>query len=58
MGPLSIIASVLIIPTFTTATLKVILKIRGASDELQALINEISDLNAVMKDVEQTLHYN
>ena len=38
--------------------MNVILKIRGASDEVQALINEISDLSAIIKDVEHTLRYN
>lgn len=58
MDPLSIIASVLTIGTFTTESLKVILKLRGASGEVQALINEISDLSAIIKDVEHTLRYN
>lgn len=58
MDRLSIIASALTIGTFTTASLKVILKIRGASDEVQALINEISDLSAIIKDVEHALRYN
>lgn len=58
MDPLSIIASVIAIGSFTTASLKVILKIRGASDEVQALINEISDLSAIIKDVEHILRYN
>ena len=58
MDPLSIIASTIAIGTFATASLNVILKIRGASDEVQALINEISDLSAIIKDVEHTLRYN
>jgi hypothetical protein len=58
MDPLSIIASVLTIGTFTTASLEVILKIRGASGEVEALINEISDLSAIIKDVEHTLRHN
>jgi hypothetical protein len=58
MEPLSLIASVLTVGAFTTASLKVILQVRGASDEVQALINEISDLSAIIKDVEHTLRYN
>ena len=58
MDPLSIIASTIAVGTFATASLNVILKIRGASDEVQALINEISDLSAIIKDVEHTLRYN
>ena len=58
MDPLSIIASIIAIGSFATASLNVILKIRGASDEVQALINEISDLSAIVKDVEHTLRYN
>lgn len=58
MDPLSIIASVLTIGTFTIASLKVILTIRGASGEVEALINEISDLSAIIKDVEHTLRHN
>lgn len=58
MDPLSAIASILTIGAFTTASLKVILKIRGASGEVEALINEVSDLSAVIKDVEYALHYN
>ena len=58
MDPLSIIASIIAIGSFATASLNVILKIRGASDEVQALINEISDLSAIIKDVEHTLRYN
>ena len=58
MDPLSIIASTIAIGSFATASLNVILKIRGASDEVQALINEISDLSAIIKDVEHTLRYN
>ena len=58
MDPLSIIASIIAISSFATASLNVILKIRGASDEVQALINEISDLSAIIKDVEHTLRYN
>ncbi|MCJ1437804.1 hypothetical protein MMC27_007191 [Xylographa pallens] len=58
MDPLSIIASVIAIGSFTTASLEVILKIRGASDQVQALINEISDLSAIIKDVEYTLRRN
>ncbi|KAL8886070.1 MAG: hypothetical protein Q9215_006181 [Flavoplaca cf. flavocitrina] len=54
----SIITSVVTIGAFTSASLQVILKIRGASDEIQALINEISDLSAIIKDVEHTLRYN
>ena len=58
MDPLSVIASILTIGAFTTASLKVILKIRGTSGEVEALINEISDLSAIVKDVEHTLHCN
>ena len=58
MDPLSIIASIIAIGSFATASLNVIVKIRGASDEVQALINEISDLSAIIKDVEHTLRYN
>ena len=58
MDPLSIIASAISIGAFTSASLQVILKIRGASDEIQALINEISDLSAIIKDVEHALRYN
>lgn len=58
MDPLSIIASVIAIGSFTTASSEVILVIRGASDEVQALINEMSDLSAIIKDVEYTLRYN
>lgn len=58
MDPLSIIASTIAVGTFASASLNVILKIRGASDEVQALINEISDLSAIIKDVEHTLRYN
>lgn len=58
MDPLSIIASTIAIGSFATASLNVILKIRGASEEVQALINEISDLSAIIKDVEHTLRYN
>ena len=57
MDPLSIIAGAITIGGFTTESLKVILKIRGASDDVQALINEISDLSAIIKDVEHTLRY-
>lgn len=55
MDPLSITAGIIAIAGFTTASLKVILKIRGISDEIQALLNEISDLSAIVKDVEHTL---
>ena len=58
MDPLSIIASIITLGSFATASLNVILKVRGASDEVQALINEISDLSAIIKDVEHTLRYN
>ena len=58
MDPLSIIASIIAIGSFATASLNVIVKIRGASDEVQALINEISDLSAIIKDVQHTLRYN
>ena len=54
----SIITSVITIGAFTGASLQVILKIRAASDKIQALINEISDLSANIKDVEHTLRYN
>jgi pyruvate/2-oxoglutarate/acetoin dehydrogenase E1 component len=58
MEPLSVIASVLTVGAFVTASLKVILQVRGASDEVQALINEISDLSAIIKDAEHTLRCN
>ncbi|KAF2219190.1 hypothetical protein BDZ85DRAFT_46813 [Elsinoe ampelina] len=58
MDPLSVTAGIIAIGGFTTASLKVILKVRGASDEIQALINEISDLSAIVKDVEHTLLHN
>jgi hypothetical protein len=58
MDPLSIIASVITIGTFTNASLRVILKIRGASGEVEALINEISHLGAIIKGVEHTLRHN
>lgn len=58
MDPRSMIASILTIGAFTNASLKVFLTIRGASGEVQALINEISDLSAIIKDVEHTLHHN
>ena len=58
MDPVSIAASIIAIGGFTTASLKVILKVRGASDEVQALINEISDLSAIVKDVEDTVLHN
>ena len=51
-------AGILTIGSSITASLKIILKLRGTSDEIQALMNEISDLSAVIKDVEHTLRYN
>ena len=64
MDPLSTIASVLAIGTFTTASLKVVLKIRGASDEVQALINErlnadsigVASLHAVLSKANTTIN--
>jgi hypothetical protein len=53
MDPLSVIASTIAIATATAQTLEALRSIYGASSELHALMNEISELRIVLPEVER-----
>ena len=55
MDPLSIIASTIAIACATAQTLETLKSIYGANSELHALMNEVSELQIVLPEVERVI---
>jgi len=53
MDPLSVIASTLAVVQAALGTLNVLLVLRGAPAEIKSLVQDISDLEAVLRTIEQ-----